>query len=359
MFVQPSSTPHRPVVLVVDDEPDHLKIASRLLGDEYEVLTANGGDQALTIVSERPVDIALVDYKMPGLSGTEIFKRMNDIAPRCLRFLITGHSDREILQNAINHAHVHRFVAKPVRYPELMDDMRTNLNLRHAQEQAAKAERLALAGDLASRAIHDLNNALQGLATVPFYIDNGTSDDLQAAKSAVIFAQGIMNNCVAEVLAASKGQEPKYVFSQANLGDIVQGTVTHGRASMSERKLVVEVEANLPVQRLSPVHCARLVGNLMRNAKDATPKGGTITLRVFRDGEKHTAVSVADNGAGIPKQVQAHMFEAFNSTKGDHGTGFGLKNCKAIMSAHGGLLDFTTTEGKGTVFTARFPLDTQ
>jgi two-component system, response regulator PhcR len=343
-------------VLLVDDEPDHLKIASKLLGDDYEVLTASGGQEALAILAERSPDIALVDYKMPGMSGTEVLKRMSEITPRCLRFLVTGRSDREILQNAINHAHVHRFVSKPVRYPELMEDVRTSLELRHAQEQVTKAERLALAGDLASRAIHDLNNALQGLATVPFYIDLGTSEDLQAAKSAVVFAQGIMNVCVAEVLAASKGQEPKYVFVQGSLGDLVQSAVSHGRSTMSDRNITVEIEANLPAQSLAMVHCSRLVGNLVRNARDATEKGGQITVKVSRDGDTATQVTVADNGAGIPPEVQARMFQSFNSTKGEHGTGFGLKNCKSIMDAHGGILEYTTAQGRGTTFRARFPL---
>ena len=343
-------------LLLVDDEAGHLTMASKILGRHYRVVTANGGEEALRVVGELQPDVALVDYRMPGPTGIEVLERFGTVAPRCLRFLVTGDSDRSTLQEAINRGRIYRFISKPVTYPALIDDIRLALDHRRAREAAVSAERLALAGLISAIAAHDIRNGLQGLAVVPMYIKLGSQEDLAAATEAVTYARRIMSDCVEEILAVSKGQVATVTLVPTALAPLVEQIVKYEGRGIEHRQLVTTIDAGLPPVPLSEAHVRRLLGNLIRNAVQATDKGGVVTIRVFRDGDAHVGLSVADNGPGIPEQVRPKIFLPFASTKGSQGTGFGLKMCRDVLESHHGTLTFTTETGVGTTFVARFPL---
>lgn len=346
----------RATLLLVDDEMGHLAMGSKILGRSYRVVTANSGEEALHIVREVQPDVALVDYRMPGLTGNEVLERLADLVPRCLRILVTGDSDRSTLQEAINRGKIYRFVSKPVAYPTLLEDIRLALDHRHAQEQALNAERLALAGLTSCIAAHDIRNGLQGLAAVPMYIKMGTPEDLAAAVEAARYAQTIMSDCVEEILAVSKGHTPQLRRTQVALPQLVEHIVSYEAQAVPERTFVREIDASVPAVSLSETHCRRLLGNLIRNASQATTAGGVISVKVWRQDPGWACVSVGDDGPGIPAEVQARIFQPFTTTKGAGGTGFGLKMCRDVMEAHQGTLTFVTQPGAGTTFTAAFPI---
>jgi signal transduction histidine kinase len=96
--------------------------------------------------------------------------------------------------------------------------------------------------------------------------------------------------------------------------------------------------------------------NLIRNAADALPEtGGRIQIRIKRDGDR-AYLHVADNGRGIPEEIQARIYEPFFTTKGERGLGLGLDISKKIIEAHQGELDFRSVPGKGTTFRVSFPV---
>jgi signal transduction histidine kinase len=95
--------------------------------------------------------------------------------------------------------------------------------------------------------------------------------------------------------------------------------------------------------------------NLIANAIDAMPAGGTITLR-SGEGDGGAWVSVADDGPGMPPEVERRVFEPFFTTKGEAGTGLGLAMVQATMRRHGGTVKLVTEPGQGTTFTLWFPV---
>lgn len=350
--IQPTAHPF--TILVVDDEPDHVRMAAKIFAKHYNVLTAESAQAALQVVQSQSVDLALVDYRMPGATGNDFLEQLARIAPRCLRFLVTGDSDRRTVQDAVNRAQIYRFVSKPVSYAQLLEDIRLGLEHRTAAEVAANADRLATAGLTACIAAHDIRNGLQGLSMVPMYLQLGSPDDLQSAQRTVEYAQRIFQACVDEILAVSKGDKPTYRMSEHALGDLVAEAARYEATSLKDRDFQVDIAADLPRVNLSPTHCRRMLGNLLRNALQATCSGGRVHVRVFCPAPQQVSVSVADNGGGIPADIVKRMFQSFNSSKGNKGAGFGLKMCKEVMDAHGGSLTFTTQPGEGTTFTATF-----
>jgi CheY-like chemotaxis protein len=94
--------------------------------------------------------------------------------------------------------------------------------------------------------------------------------------------------------------------------------------------------------------------NLVFNAVDALPHGGTIRLAAWRRGPQ-TLVEIADSGIGMSTDVQARVFEPFFSTKGERGTGLGLAMAYGIVERHGGQIAVDSAPGRGTTFRLTFP----
>ena len=100
----------------------------------------------------------------------------------------------------------------------------------------------------------------------------------------------------------------------------------------------------------------QLLFNLLLNALDAVPGGGTVRVAVGPDGPGGwLTVRVSDTGRGLPADLGPRIFEPFVSNK-ETGTGLGLSICRQIVEAHGGTIDAADRPGGGAVFTARFPL---
>jgi signal transduction histidine kinase len=94
--------------------------------------------------------------------------------------------------------------------------------------------------------------------------------------------------------------------------------------------------------------------NLLQNAIEAMPQGGTLTLRGIRT-TTHVALQVCDSGSGIPAAQIARIFEPLYTTK-PHGTGLGLHIAQEIMTAHGGHVQVESREGQGSTFTLMLPI---
>jgi two-component system sensor histidine kinase HydH len=125
-------------------------------------------------------------------------------------------------------------------------------------------------------------------------------------------------------------------------------------AHYTERGVRIEqqVPNDLPLVMADGDKLKQVVVNLCKNAVEAMPDGGTLTLWLQRAGERLT-LEVADTGKGIPMGV--NIFEPFVTTKPE-GTGLGLAIVRQIVAAHGGTLDYTSAQGKGTTFFVTLPL---
>ncbi len=120
------------IIMIVDDEEDHLRSMKALLSEEYHIITATDGQEALDIIKtiEHPENISIViaDQRMPKLKGLQLFEKIKDIIPKTIRMILTGYVDIPVLIDAVNKTRVYQFIPKPFEPEEL------KLMVKHAIE---------------------------------------------------------------------------------------------------------------------------------------------------------------------------------------------------------------------------------
>jgi DNA-binding NtrC family response regulator len=112
---------HKPRILFVDDEPRILNTMRVLFRRSYDVLTANGGGEALELMRKHKVDVIVSDQRMPAMTGIEFLRQARDLQPNAMRVLLTGYSDLNSIIGSINEGEIFRFVNKPWLNEELAD----------------------------------------------------------------------------------------------------------------------------------------------------------------------------------------------------------------------------------------------
>jgi len=146
------------------------------------------------------------------------------------------------------------------------------------------------------------------------------------------------------------------------LNEVVEQVVRFLEEHLTKQRVQVELRLSpdLPDVHADAQELQQVLLNLLNNAGDAMPDGGTLKIATFVEEKtgspSSVVVSVTDTGTGIPAERQAHIFEPFFTTKElKHGTGLGLGIAARIIRQYGGSIDFTSTPGAGTTFFVRLP----
>ena len=124
-----------PTVLVVDDEVRSQETLRRTLEEEFEVLTASGGEQALALIERQPVQVILCDQRMPGLSGVQTLKDVRSRWPDIVRIIISGYTETEDIISGINEAGIYQYLLKPWQPESLLLTVRAAAELHRLQQE--------------------------------------------------------------------------------------------------------------------------------------------------------------------------------------------------------------------------------
>jgi DNA-binding NtrC family response regulator len=122
--------PCRSAILLIDDEDNVLKSLRRVFHDEnFDILTATSGEDALSILEDKHIDLVICDYKMPGINGVEILRETRKRWPDIIRIMLTGHADIQAILGAVNDGAVYKFITKPWNDDDLI--LTVNLALQY------------------------------------------------------------------------------------------------------------------------------------------------------------------------------------------------------------------------------------
>jgi signal transduction histidine kinase len=232
-------------------------------------------------------------------------------------------------------------------------------NSRLARE-SAKADRMAAIGLVVAGLAHDIKNYMAGLTLAqelvePEVKDRCTQGGVEAWET-MKDAQRRITDLVQDMLAYSRPRDPDWQLVDPNQVVAAAARALDRRAT--ERGVLVEVKRapKIGLWWIDGKGLERCLVNLAGNGIDATPGGGTVTLKVAKAAEEGgLEITVADTGAGIPPEARERVFDLFFSTKQSKGTGLGLAVTKKIVEEHGGTIGFTTEVNEGTTFRIRIP----
>jgi signal transduction histidine kinase len=214
-----------------------------------------------------------------------------------------------------------------------------------------RIERLAAIGQVAGGIAHELRNPLNVVKTSVYYLLNArtptpakTTEHLQRIEQHVTLADGVIT------ALSSFAKMPLPELRPFAIDQCIRETLAlHPLPDAIE--VTLDFPATLP-EALADANQIRIVlGNLIRNARDAMPKGGRLTVRAHHDGDR-IDTAVEDTGVGIPRENLTRIMEPLYSTKA-RGLGLGLAIARAILDKNSGSLHVESEPGRGSRFTVR------
>jgi signal transduction histidine kinase/ActR/RegA family two-component response regulator len=237
--------------------------------------------------------------------------------------------------------------------------------LKQAQDQIIQAEKLRALGEMASGVAHDFNNALAvilgNIQLLLYQLDRLGVQEIrqqlrileQAAKDAAETVRRIQ-----EFTGLRRDRE----FVSVPIGEMIREVVTitqpRWRDQAQERGINIELTTQgdeTPLVFGSPSELREVLTNVVFNAIEAMPEGGTITLSSQPHGN-WVEVRIRDTGTGMPEEVRKRIFDPFFTTKGVTNSGLGLSVSYGIVKRHGGEILVESEPGKGTTFILHLPM---
>jgi len=233
--------------------------------------------------------------------------------------------------------------------------------LKGAQEELVRRERLAASGELAASVAHEIRNPLSIIGMSIQYLHSKLSPGhaFREFTNAIIKKVERLDKITTQLINYGRPRELKLEARDVhrNLNQVLHLAVS--KCKSQGVKIVRRFDRSLPKVKWDHDLIDQVFTNLVTNALEAMPNGGVLTVETQFDREKsQTIISVSDTGHGIPPKVQAQLFKPFFTTK-RNGTGLGLAISHRIIDHHHGTITCASkTRGsqRGTTFTIRLPI---
>ncbi len=225
-----------------------------------------------------------------------------------------------------------------------------------------ESHKLRAVGTLTAGVAHELNNPINNI-TLTSHLLLEDYDSLPDAErhemiTDIIHEAERTKKIVGGLLDFTRQSESK--VEPLDLAEVVKNTLalSHNQLHLKGVRATLQVAPHLPLVHGDSQQLSQVVLNLVLNAVDASPKGGTIEVSVHRaKDENFVEIRVQDHGTGIPSHILPSIFDPFFTTKPKgKGVGLGLSICKGILSRHGGELTVETEVGKGATFSVQLPV---
>lgn len=406
---QPQAAPkRRGTLLVVDDEEGPRMAMKVIFKDTYDLLMAEDGVKAIELAQQNDIDVAILDIRMPGMSGIEVLERLRQVQPDLEAIMLTAFETTDTIRQALrlracdylnkpyDIATIRSAVAQAMQRRLLesethsaadkVRELLTELENRTIEEQIAKTHK-----DIYASILHDINGPLTVVGGFVQLLNKrlGSSErlqpeDLEFIRERLAIIERQVGNCI-EIQRRYLGFLRRQKSEQAHTGvnqllkDLEQLARVH--PSLQENEFEIAPLADEIGVKINGTDVIQILLNLTVNAFQCTPLphrvgvGGEalatpLDLTQFKDGPNDRFLNiesmdntaplvklwVRDTGPGIPADVLPKIFQSYFTTKGHgQGTGLGLNIVQRLIKDVHGALHVHTERGTGTTFTIYLP----
>ncbi len=361
------------VILVVDDQPNNLKVISSVLGDSYSLSFANNGPNALKILENLQPDLILLDVMMPGMDGYEVCQRIKSTekTKELPVIFLTAKNDIEDILKAFRAGAVD-YITKPFNIMELKVRVGNHISLKHTREQLKNANDKLLQvihekDKFFTIIAHDLRNPFIGISSLSqIMVEQLGSlqlDEMEEYAREIHHASTNAFNLLKNLLSWAKSQTGRMDFVPQQLD--VQELITETIAFIQEAAILKNIEIESQIAEGLSVFAdkemvATVMRNLVSNAVKFTHTGGKVRISCERS-DQHIQISVVDNGIGMTSKMVEEIFriDVSNGRKGTNGepsSGIGLLLCKEFTERNGGTIKVESQPDEGSTFNITLPV---
>ena len=358
-------------VLVVEDSQAELRLLSDILRDEgFNVIGCGSASEALEHVQQRDFGVAVVDLRLPDLSGTQLLERIRGFDDQVRVIIYTGAASYDSIKEAL-HLGAFAYVEKLSDPSELLRHVhracrervdRYALDLEQAV--AERTEELARSNDelenFASVVAHDLRSPLLTISGYCQLLQEEFGEQFQDAANdyfgQIVRGAARMNRLIDDLLGYSRAVHSQQSLERVDMTGVLVQARANLDASIREHGTQIEV-GPMPTVVGDQTQLVQLLQNLIGNAiKFCRQTSPWVRVTASRDGSCWQ-FAVEDNGIGIEKEHFDHIFQTFHRLHGQEypGSGIGLAVCKKIVERHGGQIWLDSIAGQGTTFYFTLP----
>ena len=387
----------RPTLLIVDDEPGPRESLRIVFKDRYQCVVTTCGREGIEYAQSHPVDAAILDIKMPDMSGVDVLREIKKVDPNTECIMLTGYETIETARAAVRYGAAD-YLNKPFdvfAMRELLEKCLARRQQRLAAEESLRAlqrmneelasaltqsNRAVAAGVLSAGVVHEMNNPLSIIAGYSQLLER----DLSVLGTTEISGQKIQQRLAAiqREIERCKDIARRFLnFSRTTpkateaveIGRLLEDTAALLKAHPANRGAEISAAVTDPSLKLRahPTEIVQVLINLGVNALQAMNGRGTLHFSAeraaappaqpaFRSPDFDPTLplvklAVADSGCGIAPADFQKLFVPYFTTRAQ-GTGLGLAIVCELVSQYRGLIDIQSAPGKGATFIVYLPL---
>jgi len=364
----------KPRILVIDDEPGNLRFVEVKLRQDYDVAMVKSGSEALRLLEDgKQFDLILLDQMMPEMNGIMTFAEMRrrELVADMPVIMVTAHSSIKLVTTFMQMGGAD-FVEKPIMDVEALKlRILQSLNMakiirkqRRMEAELMRIQKRESVGVLAGGIAHDFKNMLHtilgGVSMAKIRMD--PEDEAFAILTDAEKAGSRTKGLAHQLLNFSEDAKP--VVEAVSIGELLRESASFALTG-SNVGCELSIPDDLWAAEVDEGQISQVINNLIINAGQAMPEGGTIEIIAENippciecqpplECTEYVGITVIDHGIGIPEEHLEKIFDPYFSTK-RKGHGLGLAISKFIIQNHNGHIDAESQPGVGTTFHIYLP----
>ena len=388
----------KPTLLIVDDEAGPRESLRIVFKDRYQCAVATCGRDGIDYARKNHVDAAILDIKMPDLSGVEVLRELKEIDPNIECIMLTGYETVETARAAVRYGAadylnkpfdvffvrelLEKCIARRQRKITMEESLRTLQKVNEELSRGlADSNRAVTANVLSAGVIHEINNPLSIVAGYAQLlsrdlaklgeVDQGAAQNVQERLATIQREIDRCKEIAKRFLSFSRASQQG--SERIEVAKLLEDTVMLVKAHPANRSAEISSRVSDPALQIKahPAEVMQVLINLGVNALQAMNGGGTLAFSAerassipdtpafrsdtFDPQKQHLKISVTDSGCGISPENVKKIFEPYFTTK-SQGTGLGLAIVCELVGKYGGAIEVQSAPDKGSTFSVYLPL---